>query len=105
MILEDTLTVASYESGFYSSLGIAYAGLGRKIEAIEAGEKAVELLPINKEALRGKSRMEDLARIYLMVGEQEKALEWIELLLAIPAGLSTNMLLLDPVWKPLWDHP
>ncbi|MEE9460916.1 MAG: hypothetical protein V3V53_03745, partial [Bacteroidales bacterium] len=41
LILEDTLTVAPDDSRFYSALGIAYAGLGRKKEAIEAGEKAV----------------------------------------------------------------
>ena len=105
LILEDTLTVAPDDSRFYSSLGIAYAGLGRKKEAIEAGEKAVELLPISKEAVKGPARVANLARIYVMIGEHEKALERIELLLSIPGNLSTDLLQLDPVWKPIWDHP
>jgi hypothetical protein len=79
--------------------------LGQKKEAIEAGEKAVELLPISKEAMGGTVRMEGLARIYVMVGEYEKALEKLDFLLSIPGRLSTNLLKLDPVWKPLWDHP
>lgn len=49
--------------------------------------------------------MEDLARIYVMVGEHEKALEKIELLLSIPGHLSTNLLQLDPIWGPLEDNP
>jgi serine/threonine-protein kinase len=62
----------------YSTLGIAYAGLGQKEKAIEAGEKGMEMMPINKEAYRGVFRAEDLARIYVMVGEYEKALDLIK---------------------------
>ncbi len=105
VILEDTLKLGPDDSRFYSSLGIAYAGLGRKEEAIAAGEKAVELLPVSKDADRGVSRLEDLARIYVMVGEYEKALEKIEFLLSIPGRLSTNLLQLDPVWIPLENNP
>jgi tetratricopeptide (TPR) repeat protein len=89
----------------YSAIGIAYAGLGQKEKAIEAGKRAVELMPINKEAYRGVFRVEDLARIYVMVGEYDAALEQIKLLLTIPSRLSVKLLLLDPTWKPLWDLP
>ena len=89
----------------YSAIGIAYAGLGLKEKAIEAGKRAVELMPINKEAYRGVFRVEDLARIYVMVGEYDAALEQIKLLLTIPSRLSVKLLLLDPTWKPLWDLP
>jgi tetratricopeptide (TPR) repeat protein len=89
----------------YSAIGFAYAGLGLKEKAIEAGKKAVELMPINKEAYRGVFRVEDLARIYVMVGEYDAALEQIKLLLTIPSRLSVKLLLLDPDWKPLWNIP
>ena len=49
--------------------------------------------------------MEDLARIYVMIGEHEKALERIELLLSIPGNLSPYLLQLDPIWKPLENNP
>jgi serine/threonine-protein kinase len=87
----------------YSAAGIAYAGLGQKEKAISAGEKALEMMPINKEAYRGACRAEDLARIYVMVGKYDEALEQIKILLSIPSELSVKLLLLDPVWKPLWD--
>ncbi len=105
LMLEDKISGSPDDPRLYSSLGIAFAGLGRKKEAIEAGKKAVELLPLRRDANGGTFRVEDLARIYVMVGEHEKALERIELLLSIPADLSTNLLQLDPAWKPLWDHP
>jgi TolB-like protein len=89
----------------YSAIGIAYAGLGRKEEAVNAGEKAVRLMPLDKEAYRGAARAEDLARIYVMVGDYDLALEQIKILLEIPSRLSVKLLLLDPVWKPLWNLP
>jgi TolB-like protein/Tfp pilus assembly protein PilF len=89
----------------YSAVGIAYAGLGLKEKAIEAGKRAVDMMPINKEAFRGVFRVEDLARIYVMVGEYDAALEQIKYLLSIPSRLSVKLLLLDPTWKPLWNLP
>lgn len=105
LMLEDKLSGSPDDPRLYSSLGIAFAGLGRKKEAIEAGKKAVELLPLHRDANGGTFRVEDLARIYVMVGEDEKALEQIELLLSIPADLSTSLLQLDPAWKPLENNP
>jgi TolB-like protein/Tfp pilus assembly protein PilF len=89
----------------YSAIGIAYAGLGQKEKAIEAGKKGVDLMLIEKEAYRGVFRVEDLARIYVMVGEYDAALEQIKLLLTVPSRLSVKLLRLDPVWKPLWNLP
>ena len=93
------------EPRLYSAIGIAYAGLAQKEKAIEAGRKGVDLMPIEKEAYRGVFRVEDLARIYVMVGEYDMALEQIKLLLTIPLRLSVQLLLLDPAWKPLRDLP
>ena len=54
---------------------------------------------------RPSFRLEDLARIYTMVGEYHLALEQIDQLLSMPGLLSVNLLNKDPVWKPLWDLP
>src|SRR5207245_7754248 len=37
----------------HSALGIAYAGLGRKNEAVQEGEKGTALLPVSTEANQG----------------------------------------------------
>ena len=104
-ILETKIKELPEDSRFRSSLGIAYAGLGRKADAIREGELATVLLPVTKEAWRGAYRIEDLARIYVMVGEFDKALEKLEFLLDVPSELSIPLLRLDPVWDPLRDYP
>jgi tetratricopeptide (TPR) repeat protein len=103
--IESLILKTPEDSRLFSALGIAYAGLGQKGKAIEAGAKAVVLLPISKDAYFGVYRIEDLARIYVMVGDYEKALVQIKLLLSHPSLLSVKMLQLDPVWKPLREMP
>jgi tetratricopeptide (TPR) repeat protein len=88
-----------------SALGIACAGLGRKQDAIREGRLAVDLLPVSKDAMRGICRVGDLARIYVMVGEFDLAINQIVSLLSIPSELSIPLLRLDPAWAPLGDHP
>ena len=105
IVLETRILDYPDDSRLYGSLGICYAGLGQKDQALQSGEKAVELLPISKEAWRGVHRLGELARIYVMVGEYESALEQLDLLLSIPGILSAKLLQLDPIWKPLWNHP
>ena len=104
-ILETKIQQQPKDARFHSSLGIVYAGLGRKDEAIGEGKLAVELLPVSKEAWRGCYRVEDLARIYVMVGEFDAAIEKLEFLLSVPGEMSIHLLRLDPVWEPLRDHP
>ena len=93
------------EARLHSALGIAYAGLGRKREAIQEGERGVELLPISKEAYQGYYRVLDLARIYTMVGDYEAAIDRLDYLLSIPGHLTTTWLRVDPTWDPLRGHP
>ena len=93
------------DSRLHSSIGLVYAGLGNKEEAIRAGKKGAELLPISKEAWRGAIRVRDLAHIYAVVGEFDLALDEIELLLSVPSTLSENILRLHPKWDPLRKHP
>ena len=89
---------------FHSSLGIAYAALGQKEKAIDEGKKAVELLPISRDAMYGIPYVEDLAHIYALVGEQEAALEKLEYLLTIPSWVSVPWIELDPRWRRLRGH-
>ena len=93
------------DARIHSSLGLAYAGLGRKEEAIREGKKAVELIPVAKDAWRGPFFVKDLARIYVMAGEYDAAIDQIEYLLSIPSEISIPYLNLDPTWKPLRDNP
>ena len=104
-ILEAKIKELPEDSRFHSSLGIAYAGLGLKDDAIREGELATNLLPVSKEAWRGAFRIDDLARIYVMVGEFDAAIDKLEFLLDVPSELTVPLLRLDPSWDPLRNHP
>ncbi len=92
--------------GPHSRLGIVYAGLGRKEEAIREGKLALELYPVSKDAYWGPDQVFSLALIYIRVGEYEEALDQIDYLLSIPySGLSVPKLRIDPKWDPLREHP
>ena len=104
-VLENEVTQRPNDHRIHSALGLAYAGLGRKAEAIREGKRGVELFPVSKDALLGLDRVWDLAMIYATVGEQEAALDQIEYVLSIPGRFSVQLLRLDPRWDPLRDHP
>jgi tetratricopeptide (TPR) repeat protein len=104
-ILEAKIQERYEDARFHSALGIAYAGLGRKEDAIREGKLAVELLPVTKEAWRGLFKVEALAKIYVMVGEFDAAIDQLEFLLSVPGEMTIHLLRLDPVWDPLRDHP
>ena len=104
VILEEELG-APDDPWFHRSLGIAYAGIGRKEEAIREGKRAVELYPVSKDAFSGPGLVRSLAVIYVMVGEYDAALDEIEYLLSIPSTLSVPELRLDPDFDPLRGHP
>lgn len=81
------------------------AYLGRKAEAIAEAERAAAIMPLTKHALAGPDVQRWLAVIYVLAGEQEKALERLEPLLEIPHGFSPGWLRLDPTFAPLRGHP
>jgi tetratricopeptide (TPR) repeat protein len=86
-------------------LGLALAYLGRRFEAIEEGRKGLALQPLTKDAWWGAYFQHQLARIYLLVGQPERALDQLEPLLKIPSCLSSGWLRIDPAFAPLKGNP
>ena len=86
-------------------LGLALAYLGRKVDAIREGERGVALGPISQDALNGAYYQHQLGRIYILVGEPEKALDQLEPLFKIPYYLSPGWLKIDPNFDPLRGNP
>ena len=76
------------------NLGLALAYLGRKEEAMREGERALEADP-------NPYYRHQLVRIYIILGEQDKALDQLEPLLKIPYWLSPAWLKIDPNFDPL----
>ena len=86
-------------------LGLALAYMGRKAEAIREGERGLALLPASGDGYTGPYLQHMLARIYILAGEPEKALDRLEPLLRTPYYLSPGWLRIDPTFDPLRKHP
>jgi hypothetical protein len=86
-------------------LGVALAYLGRSVEAVEAGERARRLVPVEKDAVLGPYLELQLVRIHLLTGDRERALDGLERLLGLPYSLTPAILRLDPTYAPLRGDP
>jgi len=87
------------------ALGISDAVLGRKEDAIREGRRAVELLPVTKDAMAGAAVLTNLAIIYAWAGEKDLALKQLEEVVQIPSPVSYGQLRLHPFWDPLRGDP
>jgi serine/threonine-protein kinase len=103
-ILERSVAELPDDPNLHSRLGLAYAGLGMRDEAIRNGTEATRLLPVSEDAVDGPLALEMLARIYTLLGDADAAIDRLEMLLAIPSHLSAEIIRLDPVWEPLRHH-
>jgi serine/threonine-protein kinase len=81
------------------------AALGRKEEALREGRRAVELLPMEKDAIRGKAMIRYLAKIAAWVGDSDLACEQLAIATRAPSGVSYGQLKLMPWWDPLRGDP
>jgi serine/threonine-protein kinase len=89
----------------HAFIGLAQAYLGHKADAIREGERAVALMPRSRDQFNGAYFQLLLARIYILVGEPDKALDQLEPLLRIPYYLSPGWLRIDPTFDPLRNNP
>jgi Tfp pilus assembly protein PilF len=81
------------------------AGLGDKDKALHEGLRAVELMPISRDAYDGPLVLQGLAQVYVWTGDKDKAEALVETLVRLPGYLSYGYLLKDPMWAPLRGDP
>ncbi|HEY1251498.1 MAG TPA: protein kinase [Thermoanaerobaculia bacterium] len=102
---EEQLRDAPNDAQRRAFLGLSLAYLGRKDEAIREGLRAVEMQPISSDAVNGPYLQHQLARIYMLTGEPEKAIDRIEGFLKVPYYVSPGWLKIDPNFDPLRNNP
>lgn len=105
VVLETLRRRESPQPWIHGALGIAYAGLGRTEEALESARRAMELRPVARDAFDGPDWIVNMARVQMMVGQTQRAIDGLELALAIPSRISPELLRLDPIWEPLRSEP
>ena len=93
------------DAGALCVLGLIDAALGRKDEALREGRRAVELLPLEKDAINGTRLMVALARIAASVGDNDLACEQLGTAIRYPASPTYGTLKLMPWWDPLRGDP
>jgi TolB-like protein/Tfp pilus assembly protein PilF len=87
-------------------LGLIDAGLGRKEDALREGRRAVELLPVQKDALNGAHMIEYFAIIAAWVGEKDLACKQLAAVAPLEStSISYGQLKLLPYWDPLRGDP
>jgi tetratricopeptide (TPR) repeat protein len=102
---EQVLKTTPDDAQSHGLLGVALAHMGRKADAIREGEHGVALAPISRDAYGGPYNQLQLVRIYILAGEQDKAIDTLEPLLKIPFYVSTGWLKVDPTFDPLRKNP
>jgi TolB-like protein/Tfp pilus assembly protein PilF len=93
------------DAGALCVLGLIDAALGRKEEALREGWRAVELLPVEKDARSGSFIIVVLAKIAAWVGDKDLACEQLAAAIRHGSYLSYGELKLLPWWDPLRGDP
>ena len=91
-----------------AQLGLLYAYMHRKEDAIREGRRALEMEPESHNAFHGAARAANLALIYALVGEQDQAITLIERLISTPGpaqfpDFPYNITLADLRLRWEWD--
>ncbi|HMF46482.1 MAG TPA: FlgO family outer membrane protein [Candidatus Udaeobacter sp.] len=96
-----------------AALAVAYAMLDKKESALNEAQRAITLLPSNKDRLSGPAFEENLALVETIIGEKSRAIATLTRLLQTPYGgwlyspspITPALLRLDPIWDPLRADP
>ena len=86
-------------------LGLIDAALGQKEEALREGQRAVALLPLEKDAFGGTEMVKYLSITAAWVGDKDLACRQLVIATSQPSVLSYGQLKLLPFWDPLRGDP
>jgi len=82
--LEKTVANSPQDPTRHAQLGLLYAFMGRKEDALREGQRAVELKPLTRDVIEGAIAQAFQALIFARTGETDKATSEIERLLTTP---------------------
>jgi tetratricopeptide (TPR) repeat protein len=88
-----------------AALGLAAAGLGRASEAVRHGERAVELLPVTRDAAAGPLYLYVLAQIHARLGQPAAAFATLDRMFSVPGFYNEHWVQRDPGFTSLRSDP
>ena len=86
-------------------LGLIDAALGQKEEALREGQRAVDLLPLEKDALGGMEIVKYFSVTAAWAGNKDLACRQLVIATSQPSALSYGQLKLLPFWDALHSDP
>jgi len=93
------------DGGALCVLGLIDAAVGQKEQALREGRRAVELFPVEKDAIDGPRMIMMFARIAAWVGDKDLACQQLAYASRLPSGITYGQLKLLPWWDPLRGDP
>ncbi len=110
--LEKTVTDSPQDATRHAQLGLLYAFMGRKEDALREAQRAVELKPVSRDAIEGASAQAFQALIFARTGETDRAIAEVERLLTTPftvdyadESITLSDLRTRWEWDPLRNDP
>jgi Flp pilus assembly protein TadD len=95
-VLEPKVGEQPDDAALHSRLATAYAGLGRRADAVREARRGVALDPVERNGIDGAFRLVDLAYTCARVGEEDAAVDAFARLLAIPSPVAAPGLRVTP---------
>jgi serine/threonine protein kinase/tetratricopeptide (TPR) repeat protein len=94
-------------------LALTNMGLGDKAAALALSERAITVIPVEKDVVGGPGPIEILARVAAQLGEPDRAIAALQKLLSTPyegplasrVPLTPALLRIDPMFDPLRNDP
>jgi TolB-like protein/Tfp pilus assembly protein PilF len=104
-IFEEQLKQRPDDADLHVQLAKLLAWLGEKDAAIAEAQRATDLRPESKDAFEGPRITEDVAQVYVILGDNARAIELLDGLLNRPSEVTLQTLRLNPAWDPIRNDP
>ena len=112
LALEKTVAESPQGAVRHAQLGLLYALMGRKEDALREAHNATELLPISRDVIEGAIAQAFQALVFARTGETDKAISAVERLLTTPFAMdySYDSITISDLrtrweWDPLRSDP
>ena len=89
------------DDAFHMGLGLVYSQLGQKEDAVREARRALEILPLSKDAFNGMDMVAGLAEVYVNVGDFDAAREQLGQLFATPCEVWKQVVEVAPWFEPV----
>ena len=87
------------------ALGQTHAALGQRDKAILHSERAAELMPMSLDLMNGAEVIYEMTQAYIRLGDVDRALDDMEILLSRPVEFSVGLMAVEPAYDPIRENP